>query len=198
MTKVGLDCLMEIFSKKVIVPPLTSTDASVTFVGSCLNLRTIDFTGNEISLQDKMNADKIILNSGRDFHIKFISMKDALVSPPDAKKSVYDKSETSHSKDNKHAATATATALLYASPHMVSCEIISGPAHEKRLYSIDSRHLLPHLASRKREGFAVEWYMRIGGGEFSSSKFLNSAKQKKNDEKSDIKTSDDSKVLKSR
>ena len=191
---------MEIFSKKVIVPPLTSTDASVTFVGSCLNLRTIDFTGNEISLQDKMDADKIILNSGRDFHIKFISMKDALVSPTDAKKSVYDKSETSHSNDYNYAATATATAvaLLYASPHMVSCEIISGPAHEKRLYSIDSRYLLPHLASRKREGFAVEWYMRIGGGELSSAKFFNSAKQKKNDEKSDIKTSEDSKILKTR
>ena len=47
---------------------------------------------------------------------------------------------------------------------MVCCELLNGAAFERKIYSIDSRFILPHFAARSDKGLVLEWYVRVGEG----------------------------------
>jgi len=106
-----------------------------------------------VDSSDRVRAARAVADVGRDVTFRFLSPRQLLV--PAAE----------HRPKSGVAGSVSSDLILYSSPQLVSCQLMSGATNERRIFSVDCRHLLPHLATRGGDGsVVVQWCARTGGG----------------------------------
>ena len=137
-------------------------------------MKTIDLSQNPISLTERVDAERVVRSVGRDTNFKFISQKLLLL-------------PTTENAEGGSLSQRPRQVVLFTNPQYVSCELLPGMAFERRVYSVDTRHLLTHVSNLSVCSLLLTWYARVGGGDLAKPKVANTLakKAKKNDENDD-------------
>lgn len=171
---------MQLFKHDSLLPSVSSTEAEPIGTGNCQTLTCIDFTGNPMEHADILVAQRTVRSVGREVNIKFMSPKSRLVPLSEMKK-----------VDKK---PGDGIITLYASPQLLSCELMIGSLNEKLIYSVDCRHLLVKMSSRPHALIVLEWYARVGGGRYLLPKFQSALSGGGSSKPREVKDSEDARL----